>query len=70
MKTFLALSKVSVQEWESHQLRELGMTHGCQTCRFPLPGRAGWGLGAGLHGQGPAGEPAGAGEPTFSASWA
>lgn len=48
METFLALSKVSVREWKSHQLRELGMTSGCQTCRFPLLVRVGrGGLGAG-----------------------
>ena len=37
----LALSKVSGLEWKRHQLRELRMTNGCQTCWFPLLGRGG-----------------------------
>lgn len=44
MKTLLAVSKVPGLEWKSHQLRELGVTHSCQTCWLPLPG---WGRGVG-----------------------
>lgn len=43
MKTFLALSKVSVREWESHQLSELRMTNVRQTCHSTP--RMGWARG-------------------------
>lgn len=39
---FLARSTVSVLEQKIHQLRELRMTNGCQTCWLPLPGRGRW----------------------------